>query len=81
MGNEKMDHKPGTGRGDCCTAELERLSKDPTLTKHPNPNFHCEFHDPDELCEEESTNAGVISTVPRVQPHRDGEALRRSPKE
>jgi hypothetical protein len=81
MGNEKTDHTLGTGWGGKCTTELERLSNDPALTKHPDPNFHSKFHDPDELCEEEPINTGVVSTVPRTQPHRTGGELRRSPKE
>ena len=81
MDKEKMDHPFCTGRKSVYTSELERLSSDPALTKHPDPNFQPKFRDPDELYEEEPIDPGVVSSGPRAQPYRTGGELRRSSKE
>lgn len=81
MGYEETDHALCTGMESMCTTELERLSSDPALTRHPDPKFRPKFRDPDELHEEEPIVTTVVSTGPRVQPVRTGSELRRSPKE
>jgi hypothetical protein len=81
MDYEKTDHALGTGPERVCASELERLSNDPALAKHPDPKFRTKFRDPDELYEEEPIGIGVVSTGPRTQPRRIGGELRRSPKE
>ena len=81
MGYEKTEYALCTGRESVCTSELERLSSDPALAKHPDPKFRPKFRDPDELHEEEPIGTLVVSTAPRTQPRRTGGTLRRSPKE
>ena len=81
MDKEKIDHPFCARRESMYTSELERLSSDPALAKHPNPKFQAKFRDPDELYEEEPTDTGVVSSGLCAQPYRTGWELRRSPKE
>ena len=81
MDKGKIDHPFCAGRESVYTSELERLSSDPALTRHPNPKFQAKFRDPDELYEEEPTDTGVVSSGLCAQPYRTGWELRRSPKE
>ena len=81
MDKEKIDHTFCARRESMYTSELERLSSDPALTRHPNPKFQAKFRDPDELYEEEPIDTGVVSSGPCAQPYRTGGELRRSPKE
>jgi hypothetical protein len=79
----KIDNTFSTGCETAYTSELRKLSSDPAITKHPDPEFHLRFTDPDELGDEEPVEPVVNSTAPprRAYPtHSDG-LLRRSPKE
>jgi hypothetical protein len=64
------------------TSELEKLTSDPTITKHPDPKFRVRFRDPDELGEEETAEVETF-TAPahRTYPSSTDGRLRRSPKE
>jgi hypothetical protein len=84
MDTKKIERPPCTGGGTPCKSELEQLSSDPTLAKHPNPALHPKFRDPDELCEDESSQTGVDSVAPsraKAQRWSGSTAWRRSPKE
>jgi hypothetical protein len=82
-GKRKIEKTLSAGRETVYTSELGKLSSDPTITKHPDPEFHLRFTDPDELGDEEPVEFTVSSTITprRAYPtHTDG-LLRRSPKE
>jgi hypothetical protein len=64
-------------------SELGKLSRDPDITRYPDPAIHVGFHDPDELGEDETAEyvvGGVAQTRRAVVMHSDS-WLRRSPKE
>jgi hypothetical protein len=71
-----------TERETIYTSELEKLTSDPTITKHPDPKFHARFRDPDELGTEETAEVEAF-TAParRAYPSSTDGRLRRSPKE
>ena len=81
--HRRTDHLLGTGRETSYTSELRRLSRDPAISKNPDPNFHIRFIDPDELGDEEPVQFEVKSTAAprRVYPKYSDGQLRRSPKE
>jgi hypothetical protein len=84
MGSQpRIDHLLGTGSETSYTSELRKLSSDPAITKHPDPNFHFRFRNPDELGEEEPVQLVANPTTPtrRAYPTRTDWRLRRSPKE
>jgi hypothetical protein len=63
-------------------SELELLTTDPTLAKHPDPRLHPKFRNADESCDEEAV--GVGGGPPRRLPQPawfDSKAWGRSPKE
>jgi hypothetical protein len=64
-------------------SELRRLSRDPELTRQPDPNFDVRFRDPDELGEEEATKLvpRPVTQACRPVPATTGWCGRRSPKE
>jgi hypothetical protein len=64
-------------------SELQKLSSDPTITKHPDPEFCFRFRNPDELDEEEPVPFVVNYSVPprSANATRTDWRLRRSPKE
>jgi hypothetical protein len=78
----KIEETLPTERETHYTSELEKLTSDPTITKHPDPKFHASFRDPDELGEEEPAEVEEF-TAParRVYPTSTDARLRRSPKE
>ncbi len=64
-------------------SELGKLSRDPDITKYPDPTIQVGFHDPDELGEDETAEyvvSEVAQTRRTVVMHSDG-WMRRSPKE
>jgi len=65
------------------TSELRKLSSDPAIIRHPDPEFRFKFRDPDELGEEEPFEFVLNSTTParRAYPTNTDWTLRRSPKE
>lgn len=79
----RSDHLLGTGRETAYTSELRKLSSDPAITKHPDPNFNLRFRNPNELDDEEPAQLAVNPTTPtrRAYPTNTGWLLRRSPKE
>jgi hypothetical protein len=82
-GKPRIDDPACTGRETSPTSELQKLSTDPTITRHPDPNLNVRFRDPDELGEEEPVQFVVNSAAPprRAHPAQPYGKLRRSPKE
>jgi hypothetical protein len=72
-----------TGRETFSTSELRKLSSDPAIIRHPDPEFRFKFRDPDELGEEEPFEFVLNSTTftRRAYPTTTDWQLRRSPKE
>ena len=63
-------------------SELEQLTTDPTLAKHPDPRLHPKFRNADESCDEEAVGVGSGAAGRLPQPAWfDSKAWRRSPKE